>query len=724
MALGKSSNLEDVLSKGNPNNEDGDTKLRLVLLSELELATKLSDPAVLSNVGELIKNYEGRLDGVVINGGLAFIPDKYSRLKGERLDLVEDHLKEIYGNSIYKQVKRGKNDSDSVDDLVEAARLARVQMKSLAYETKKKGIPILYVYGTTDYKNVKMIIEALEKLSRKNERNAERKQKNNKNGDLDEEEIPDEAELLMSVVPEDYKFKASQWKSVDKEGIKNKANEIYKHLLGTIFGTDNLRVYKRFENFMGNKSSESDADAEILINGLKVKIFHAINGLASGLNEGKPTDRNLKMTVDYANADPVDRRADLYITGRGSSTEFTAVNFQSRDNPVFVFNQGPLLDIDKQFKLRASFNKTDISKRLSQFEDSGLSIFAIKADGVVEIEHLDATAIKKKIIPNALEKELSKGSMYEMTTLSDWHIGSAYADYVATEGVSGIMSRSEVPREKRSVFNGGDMVDGGNDKAQRTRMSLPKAITPEELLKVLETLSVEKNSKKRTQGLIDALYDSIYLHSDIDIGRQLKRLEQYIAPIAGLVHAVYAVNGNHFEKATGNGSEADATGMYYKSHGTDEVIYPDFIQERGQNPMLGNYTLLQFHSPGYRGGADARTSLMNIVKNTGQDLVDIVMAGDCHEAGIKFAFKRKGDEWRTLVAVTAPSLQKQTDFEKNILHKPDYTKGASQLYLPTDDSIGTSYVKYRLIPSQTIRAEVYKRGGPAFKKLLNQLIEK
>jgi hypothetical protein len=703
-------------------------KLRLVLLSELELATKLSDGEVLSNVGELIRDYEGKIDGIVINGGLAYIPDRYSRLRGERLDLVEDRLRERYGRRVYKEVKRGANNSDSVEDLVEAARLARAQMRNIALEAKKKGIPIMYIYGTTDYRNVKMIMEALERLGRRNQR-AHKKQSRSKLEDLDEdldedepEEIedwlPDEAESLLSVIPEDYKFKASDWKSVDKNGIKDKANDIYRHLLHVIFGDADLTVYKRFENFAG----DNRPDAEIRINGLRVKVFHAINGLTSGLNEGKPTDRNLKLVVDYASLDAKHGRlGDIYITGRGSATEFVAVNFQGRENPVLIMNQGPLLDIDRQFRLRESFNRTDIAKRLFQFEDSAMSILTLRENGVVEIDHIDLTGIRKKIWPGTLEEELSSGSMYELTTLTDWHVGSAYADEVAMEAVPGLIEKSVVPREYRNLFDGGDMVDGGNDKAQRTKMSQPRVPPPEDLLNSLESVLQKRKSRTRRKILESLLHDVVYGHSETDIGRQLDRLFSYIAPLGELFSTVYATNGNHFEKATGNGSEARAKAFVYRNGGA-QVVFPDELQENGQNPTMGPYVLTLVHSPGYRGGLDARTTLMNTLKTTGQNLVDVVAAADCHEAGIAFSFTKRDDEWRTLIAMTAPSLQRATEFERYVLHKLDYTKGMSRLYLPTDPSIGTSLVKYQLIPAQTMHAEVEGLSGSRFHRVVTRIM--
>ncbi len=718
--------LEEIVKR----DKDSDSKLKLLVMSELELATKLSDKEVLDNLGSIIKNYNEKIDGIIINGGLAFVPDKYSRLRGERLDLLEDSLKEKYGEEIYNYVKHGKNDSDSVDDLTEAARLARIQMKSIAYEAKKKGIPLYYVYGVTDYKNVKMIIEALERLSRKNRLDDEKQKSNKKNNKKNklEDKVPDEVERIMSIIPESYKFKASQWKTSDKKGIKDKANDIYIHLLNTILSEgkneNNIKVYKKFENFLGEKEG-NDPDAEILINGFKVKVFHAINALTAGLNEGKPTERNINMIVDYANLDAIQGRlADIYITGRGSATEFTALDYQSRDDPVIILNQGPLMDIDHQFKLRASLNKTDVSKRLSQFEDSAISILSITNDNSIELEHIDINGIKLKVNPSKMNKELPKGSMYDISQVSDWHVGNRASDYEAMERVPEIIDKSPIPKDKRILFVGGDMVDGGNDKAQRTKMSLPSAPSPEEFIGQLENILKTEDKDKAKKDFIAALHSVVYGNSDIDLGQQEKRLDKYLKPLAPLFDKAYIVGGNHFERATGNGSEGRMIGPKFENGGTREVIYVDDYLLRGGIPYLDKYGLLMLHTAGYRGGVDARTSLMNIIKNTGKDLVDIAMAGDCHEPGIKFALKKKDGHWSTMSAITVPALENATYFEDYIIHKPSYTKGISELYVPVDNSIGTSYMKYRLIPLQTIKEEINASGGSKYYKTINNLLNK
>ncbi len=703
-------------------------RLRFYVMSELELGTKLNDPDIMASIGELIKNDNKRIDGILINGLMAYVPDRYSRWRGERLDLMEDHLLERYGQDTYDKVKKGKNDSDSVDDLVEATRLGAITMDPITQQAKKKNIEIHCVAGDTDYRNKRMLIESLEKLSKRNNYNGNKN--NSKKRGKNPNVRPDEVERVLAFIPDGYKFKTSKWKNSDKGGIKNKANEIYHNIINNIFKGAKVHVYKRFENYAGDSTVETRPE-DITINGMKIKAFYSINGLTAGLNEGKPSERNIQMIIDYASKDALDGRlGDIYITGNGSSTDFTSIDYRSRKDPVFIFNQGPILDIDKQFRLRASFNKTSVSKRLSQFEDSAISIFTVNDDGSVEIEHIDATGLKKRINPSKLEKELSKGSMYEVTKIADLHIGNAKSDYEAIESIPAIVARIRVPLEYRKLFDGGDAVDGGIDKAQRTKMSLPTAPTPEDLQEELNNIEKITDYGQRIKKMETMLYESVFGHSDLDIGRQLKRLNTYIKPLAPLFSTVYLVNGNHMEKATGNGSESDAKGSKYKDNGTKEVVYADALLENDMNPTLGPYVLYLTHSPGYRGGLDARTGLMNVVKNTAQDTVDIAMAGDCHEAGIKFAFKRKytkgleDGEWRTLVTTTIPSLEKQTGFEKNIIHKHPYTKGISQLYLPADESIGTSYIKYRFIPSQTIHADINAAGGSSFYRSMDRILKK
>jgi hypothetical protein len=158
------------------------------------------------------------------------------------------------------------------------------------------------------------------------------------------------------------------------------------------------------------------------------------------------------------------------------------------------------------------------------------------------------------------------------------------------------------------------MVDGGNDKAQRTKMSLPRAPSPEEFMGKLEKILNEADKEKARNEFVDTLHEVVYGNSDIDLGQQERRLGGYLKPLAPLFEKAYVVGGNHYERATGNGSEGKMIGPKLENNGTKEVVYVDDYLQRGQTPYLDNYGLLQLHSAGYRGGQDARTSLMNIIQ--------------------------------------------------------------------------------------------------------------
>ena len=714
-----------------------DVQLRLMLLSDMELGTKLNDFLVDYKIGEIIKNYNKRIDEVIINGGLAYIPDRYSRWRGERLDLLEDQLKEKYGEDIYKEVKKGGSKTDTVDDLKEAARLSHFQVSNIIKQADNKGIGISYFNGNTDYRNIKMIMEALEKLGRKNSRKKGEDSEEKKNGG-------DELGRLLSFIPEGYTFKASDWKTTDKQGIKDKAIKIYTHIISTIFGDGNVKkkvkFYKRFENFLGTSNDKENNPEEFTINGLKVKVFDSISGLTTGLSEGMPSKMHEKNTEKYATEDAkMGRLADVYITFGSMTTEFGAVNFGGRERPVYFFNQSPLLDVDKQFRLKAAFNKTRDSKALLGDVDASLSIITIYKDGTFEVDRLTIDGIRKGVNMSEIESKLKEGSMHEVVGTSDWHVGSQFAMYEEINYLSKLIDRvTYVPKglgKKHAVYTG-DEVDGGNDKLSRTRMQVSYLKPPEELLPELENdlnSGLEEALKSDSIEAIEAkvkyikdkwsatLSDILYGNPTIDITAQFNRLSYYIKPLSQKFDDNYLVGGNHAEKATGNGSEGHVIAPIIRG-GDSKVINVDEYLLRNEFPKIGNYKAYIIHSAGYRGGLDPATTLFDDVVKMGAD-VDLAIAGDCHEPRIKFGIRRRENEWRSLIAMTTPALQKYTTFESNIVHKLNYTKGISILYLPADESLGSSYTKYKFIPAQTIDTYMNADGGTRVSNLVDKFVD-
>ena len=714
-----------------------DVQLRLMLLSDMELGTKLNDFLVDYKIGEIIKNYNKRIDEVIINGGLAYIPDRYSRWRGERLDLLEDQLKEKYGEDIYKEVKKGGSKTDTVDDLKEAARLSHFQVSNIIKQADNKGIGISYFNGNTDYRNIKMIMEALEKLGRKNSRKKGEDSEEKKNGG-------DELGRLLSFIPEGYTFKASDWKTTDKQGIKDKAIKIYTHIISTIFGDGNVKkkvkFYKRFENFLGTSNDKENNPEEFTINGLKVKVFDSISGLTTGLSEGMPSKMHEKNTEKYATEDAkMGRLADVYITFGSMTTEFGAVNFGGRERPVYFFNQSPLLDVDKQFRLKAAFNKTRDSKALLGDVDASLSIVTIYKDGTFEVDRLTIDGIRNGVNMSEIESKLKEGSMHEVVGTSDWHVGSQFAMYEEINYLSKLIDRvTYVPKglgKKHAVYTG-DEVDGGNDKLSRTRMQVSYLKPPEELLPELENdlnSGLEEALKSDSIEAIEAkvkyikdkwsatLSDILYGNPTIDITSQFNRLSYYIKPLSQKFDDNYLVGGNHAEKATGNGSEGHVIAPIIRG-GDSKVINVDEYLLRNEFPKIGNYKAYIIHSAGYRGGLDPATTLFDDVVKMGAD-VDLAIAGDCHEPRIKFGIRRRENEWRSLIAMTTPALQKYTTFESNIVHKLNYTKGISILYLPADESLGSSYTKYKFIPAQTIDTYMNADGGTRVSNLVDKFVD-
>lgn len=713
MPTKRSSSLESILEKPGAGQEltDKNTKLRLVLISELELATKLSDPQVLNNVGETIKNYEGRVDALVINGGLPQVPNKYSKRRGERLDLLEDRLKEVYGGRAYNFVKGGKSGTDSVDSLEEAVRLANIQMRNIYTQAARKNIPIYYIFSENDYKNVESLISALEKIGAYFSRHViEGKEED----ELDRIKGVDPD--LISFVQKSYKIKASQWKNKDKEGIKDVALKMYRQWVADVFSEDlgtksaNVKILDSEANFKTMKRLENDID----INGVKIRATHAVNGIYSGNNEAAPTERGTVMAIKNATKDAMHGRLpDIYLRSHESSTDFTAVDFNSKDHPVYFLSSGPLQDIDAQVKRHASWNKTTESKRVDQMEDSAMLIFSLGDDYRVELQHISFRALKEGTDISKIEKNADK-ELYETVQISDAHVGapSLTSSYELMEAIPYELENSRIPKERRYLLSLGDMLHGGSDKASWTDILWPQRGTRSELIDKLKRAKTREDITEVFREALDGV-------ATPDLGRQAREANDILwSRIAKYFDAALLWNGNHVEKAAGNAGESGFIGPALKNAGVKNVIYADDEARANRDIHLGPYTIFGMHSPGYRGGKDAGSALSDKVVNTGSDNVDMVFAGDCHEAHIKYSAKKSDDRWDTFLTLTSAALQDVTSFEKKIVSKPKYTRGFEFTYIPTNAKVGTSYIRNVFIPEHALRKTLKDHGGSELEKLV------
>ncbi len=721
MSVKRSSSLETLLVKSPKvkTASKDDAKLRLVLISEPELATKLSDYPALYNAGEVIKKYDGRIDAIILNGGMAQVPSKYSKRRGERFDLLEDRLKETYGVKIFKEVKGGASGSDSIDSMPEALRLARIQMRNIHEQAKSKGIPIYYIFAENDYKNVSDLITVFDKVKAYVDKNQDKEETEDGFPNM----VKGVDQSLLAFVQDSYKIKASQWKNKDKGGIKDMALNMYKQWIASIFsdkdsGEDQTlkildgREGKESTDLMTMKRFENDLE----INGVKIRAMHAINGLYSGNNEAKPTERGSVMAIDNANKDALHGRlVDVYIRSHESATQFTAVDFNSRENPVYFINSGPLQSLDSQIRKHSSWNKTTNAKRVDQAEDSAMLIFSMGADSRVDLQHVGLRALKDGTDISALERAASK-ELYETVQISDAHVGapSMTSSYELMEAIPLELAKSTIPKEHRYLFFLGDMLHGGSDKASWTDILWPQRGTRDELLKKLRDAKTVEEKANVLRELLDGV-------ATPDLGRQAREADKVlISRIANYFDTAYVVDGNHVEKAAGHAGESGFLGPILEHAGTREVKYPDQVSLRNEDLTLGPYNLFMLHSPGYRGGVDAGTALAYKVIKTGNDNVQMVFAGDCHEEHAMFfaKYNNQTEKWDTFLAMTSAALQDVTSFEKKIVSKNKYTRGFEMTYLPINPEIGTSYIRHTFIPAQALRKTLDKSGGSELEKIV------
>ncbi|MCL4399219.1 hypothetical protein M1293_01765, partial [Candidatus Parvarchaeota archaeon] len=455
--------------------------------------------------------------------------------------------------------------------------------------------------------------------------------------------------------------------------------------------------------------------------------YHAINGLTAGRSEGKPTENSVNMTIKRVEKDAMHGRlADIYLTAHQVSTDFTAIDFQSKETPTYILNQGALWDIDKKDELRSKWIYASDMK--AEDEDSGISIFTLYDDYSVDIQHIDFTGLNEKLDINAMEKEADK-KLQEMSNLSDLHIGAADTKYNIIEAAIDRLSASKVPKDKRYLFLLGDILHAGNDKASRTKILFPTSNIQEETISKLEKeLGNAKTKEELKQKIVSVFEDVLYGASTPDIGRQNRRANYYLRPLIDKFGTMITVPGNHGEK-TMNGDESGMFGPNFENGGT-KVEYIDDLLLKDEIPNIGGYNMFIIHSPGFRGGYDAGTTLMKTVENEGRDTTDMALAGDCHEPHLKFIAKKKtvqngkqnAGKWKTLIAVTAPSLERYSRFESEVVKKPRFSRGISRIFLPDDQNIGTSYSRYNFIPEYTLKIYAEANGSKA-ENVINKYLE-
>ena len=699
------SGLEKILT----GKEEKKGNLNLLILSELELATKLADPLIYNNLSNLIQNYPDKIDAIFIKGGVAYIADKFSKRRAEYLDMLEDNIRGKYGEDAYRYVK-GNNlkqrDHGSVDSFGEAFRLAKYTLKDIVNKASERGIPIYYEYGDKDYNNVNSLISIIYNLIKK----SNGKNDNNKEDKTKEKlakEVKIDVDMLSKI--ESYGFSAERWKNKDKNGIKDIAIKIY-----------NSYIVDMLSPIDENKKSQV-----VIINGFKINSTHAINGR---LNENNsfitPLQNGQKRAIEYANkqyqtGDP----ADIYIrTHDKGGFDFTSIEFEDK-KPVLLICTPPLQDPEVLKDRSNSWSRTVDAKRFDSSFDSGAVFVKINDDKRILITHIGYNLLKKNIdISNIRD-------MYKIILVGDMHIGAPSmgndfdelkprASYELMEAMEMDLKQNNFSKDDTYIEFLGDIFHGGVDKAARSDILENKRYGYKDTIKRLENILSEESPT--VDQIRKQLIENIYGVSIFNLGEQIKEGAPIISNIAkSCCKRAGVIPGNHVASAALNENEADIVGSILESNGI-EVDYPNKVQQRNELYRIFGYPTNTIHSTGYRGWKDGGKENLDMVYYTGNKAL-IQLSADEHRPHENIAIIKRDGNWYTLVAVKPPAFQDYSTFEKNIVKKNKSPRGYAALYLPKDHIIGTGYTVYELVTEATLDEVLNKNGGSTIDKLANQM---
>lgn len=709
------SSLDDILTK---DEKKDNNKLNLFIISEAELATKLTDQTVYSNLADLIEKYPEKIDAIMIKGGIAYIADKYSKRRAEYLDMLEDNIRGKYGEEAYRYVK-GKNakqkDHGSVNSFGEALRLAKYTIKDLVNKAAEKGIPIYYEYGDKDYNNVNALISVIYNLIKKSNGNYNKNDGDNKKKNL-AKIIGTDLEMLSKI--ENFGFDAERWKNKDKNGIKDIAVKIYNSYITEMLSPmdESKKTKVIILNGLFNEFS---------INGFNINSTHAINGRE---NENysfiTPLQTGQKRAIEYANRNYQNGgNADIYLrTHDKGGLDFTAIEFKDK-KPIVLLCTPPLQDPDILRQRSNSWSRTVDAKRFDAPFDSGVVILKIDEDKRIFVKHIEYNTIKKKIDPVNLEN-----SMYRIITIGDLHIGAPSLGnnvngnqprtaYELMEAAQIDLSNRNFDRNYSYISYLGDIMHGGIDKVTRSDILENKRYGYEKTIRTLDNL-LSKGPLTKDE-IRRQLIEEIYGVSIPNLGEQIKEAAPIVSGLARSSSRAGVVRGNHVSSAALNENEDDIIGAILETSGV-EVDYPNKIQQRNETYKIFDYPANGVHSTGYRGWKDGGRENIDMVYDTGINAV-IQLSADEHRPHLNIVRKFEDGREFSLVAIKPPAFQDYTTFERNVVKKNESPRGYSILYLPRDINIGTGYIVYELVTEATLDRVLIKNGGSKIDKLVDKM---
>ena len=705
--------LEKILSEQTktklPADNGRDIKTTVLFASELELSTKLFDYGAAKNLANIIRNSPYKIDRIVINGGMPYVANRYSKQKGEYIDLLEDRIYERYGKEIYEAVKgkyKGRDGGvDSMDDAFNLGHYALLDVLKAAYE---KNIPIDYVISDKDYNNVlQTIITTLEKVQKA----AKSYRKNSKKAAASLTEIFSKNkgvdQSIISLIEDNDEFGVSKWKNKDKTGIKDVAVRIYNTKLMDMltYSEENRKNKVIISNNLVNRFE---------INGVKFNVMHAVNGRYNGNSFVTPLINGQKRTLEQVRKDYAinHKTDDVYVRTHESMLDFTATEVED-SKPIWLLATPPFQDLNALTKRSESWGKSVDSKRLDQPFDTGIVMFSVSNDGRAYIRHMTHSLIKSGVDPFKIEDKMKK-----IVLVGDTHIGAPSSDKVRTayellEATPLDLAKSKIGEDSYALFLG-DLSQGGIDKATRSDIIDNKKLG---YTKSLERL-ISDSAVPDYQKTLSDLRENLYSVSIQNLGAQLKDTYKIIGDIAKLSSRMAFVNGNHVAKAALHANEADIIGGAFEHIGGQKVDYPDELRFRGDKYEIFGYKANALHTTGYRGGRDGGRANMDLIYSTGTDAY-LQFSGDEHMLHLNIALKKdeNGDE-KALIAAKPFAYQDYTSFERDIIKKGPSPRGYAALYVPEDSKgVGTKYVIFEAVPETALDYTLKVNGGSDVEKL-------
>jgi hypothetical protein len=717
-------NLEELLLNSEISSEynlDSEPKANVLVLSNIALSTKLSDPDVLYNVGQFIKNSPYKIDAIIMLGGAYRYPlnalNSNSRSDKSSLAMLEDDIKGRYGARVHKAIKGKNSGSNSVDTLEDATLLAKYEMRPIIEAAAEKNIPISMIYGPKDYANVGDRIKQLLKSHKRSSNINKQSHENKDDDDLDTVLRDLDPEIIQHLKSQN--IDASAWRNLDEDGIVDIANKIYKEEVLDTF----LSYKKKDETVYSANIIKTIEDVRLKVNGVEFSVSPAINATANidiygGIKEPEPLLNGERRAIEKANRDWREGRlADVYIWGHEARTYYTAIKYNTdteSETPSKVahfLHVSPLHDDSVLRKKKSSGNVTKDVKRSDLY--SGITMFTVMKDGRTQTRVINYRTLKEGVNPKELEKDMIK-----IYGISDTHIGASsynpeggYTEYELLEALLEDIKHDGINKDKRYTILGGDMLQGAVDKIMRGDIQDPQKMQYGDVIRDLYKTERDISYDR----MVRRVREMVYGEPIINLGDQLNKSAIFLKELTDIgFKAFYNLNGNHVEKAANNLHEAEALGAILEANGAN-VIYPERMMLRRETVHIGPYPAGMQHSIFIRGMDGGRALSERPTRTTSPAVIQY--KGDEHRPHLSLTNKMCNGKMNALVGIGSQAFQDYTTFESNKIGKEPSPQGYISLKVPSNPEIGTGYIVFEMVPNEALENRLRHSGGSSVERL-------